>query len=63
MVHKLKRSMKNIYAKASIKSSYLAHFLNMFKFEKICSCLETLKGGNKSDSANSLVGAGGARDM
>ena len=31
MVHKLKRAMKKIYAKASIKSSYLAHLLNRFK--------------------------------
>ena len=33
------------------------------EFEKICSCLETLKGGNKWGSANSWVGAGGARDV
>ena len=47
MVHKLKRGIKNIYAKhlsRALISKFLKHVQG---FEKICSCLETLKGGNK----------------
>ena len=47
MVHKLKRSKKNIYAK-HLSRALISKFLKQVKeFEKICSCLETLKGGNK----------------
>ena len=47
MVHKLKRSMKNIYAK-HLSRALISKFLKQVKeFEKICSCLEMLKGENK----------------
>ena len=63
MVHKLKRSMKNIYSwhlSRALISKFLKH---VQEFENIYSCLETLKGGNKWGSANSGVGAGDARDV
>ena len=47
MVHKLKHNEKNIYAK-HLSRALISKFLKQVKeFEKICSCLETLKGGNK----------------
>ena len=47
MVHKLKRSVKNIYAR-HLSRALICKFLKQIKeFEKICSCLEMLKGGNK----------------
>ena len=47
MVHKLKRSMKNIYAR-HLSRALISKFIKQVQgFEKICSCLETLKGGNK----------------
>ena len=47
MVHKLKRSMENIYAR-HLSRALISNFLKQAQeYEKICSCLETLKGGNK----------------
>ena len=47
MVHKLKHGIKNIYAR-HLSRALISKFLKKVQgFEKICSCLETLKGGNK----------------
>ena len=47
MVHKLKRGIKNIYAR-QLSRALISKFLKQVQgFENICSCLETLKGGNK----------------
>ena len=47
MVHKLKRGIKNIYAR-HLSRALISKFLKQVKeFKEICSCLETLKGGNK----------------
>ena len=47
MVHKLKHGVKNIYAR-HLSRALISKFLKQIKeFEKICSCLETLKRGNK----------------
>ena len=47
MVHKLKRGIKNIYARHLSRALISKFVKQVQEFEKMCSCLETLKGGNK----------------
>ena len=47
MVHKLKHSMKNIYARYLSRAPISKFLKHIKEFENISSCLETLKGGNK----------------
>ena len=64
MVHKLKRSMKNIYARHLWRALISKFLKQVQEFEKICSCFRNAKkGGNKWGCANSGVGEVGARDV
>ena len=47
MIHKLKSGIKNIYARHLSRALISKFFKQVKEFEKICSCLEMLKGGNK----------------